>query len=67
MSFGKTNCISWSVLDMYDIKWRRNIDKIKRDQKPRFHPLEVGSTVLARNLNERGGPSKTRTFWEQKV
>ena len=61
MSFGKTNCISWSVLDMYDIKWTRNIDKIKRD------PLEVGSTVLARNLNEGGGPSKTRISWEQKV
>ena len=48
-------------------KWRKDFDKIKRDQKARLQPLEVGGRVLVRNLNLKGGPSKTRAFLEQKV
>ena len=47
--------------------WRKDFDKIKRDQKARLQPHEVGGRVLVRNLNLKGGPSKTRAFWEQKV
>ena len=37
------------------------------DQKPRLQPFEAGCRVLVTNLNERGEPGKTKTFWEQKV
>ena len=33
-------------------KWRRDMDKRKRDQKARFQSLEVGRRVLLRNVNE---------------
>ena len=48
-------------------KRRRDMGKRKRDQKARFQPLEVGGRILVRNLNEKGGPHKTKAFWQQKM
>ena len=49
------------------IKSERDMEKRKMDQKPRLQPFEAGCRVLVTNLNERGEPGKTKTFWEQKV
>ena len=48
-------------------KQRRDMDKRKRDQKARLQPLKMGGRVLVRNLSERGGSGKTKTFLEQRM
>ena len=48
-------------------KKRRSADKRQRDLTATLRPLEVEGRVLVRNLTERGGSGKIRSFWEKKI
>ena len=47
----------------------QSADRGKRQYDKRMYgpDLQVGSRVLVRNLTERGGPGKLRSFWEDEV
>ena len=42
-------------------------NKRRYDAKIRAVPIGVGDRVLVRNLGERGGTGKLRSWWEQKI
>ena len=48
-------------------KNRRHGDKKFKDKRATLAPLKIDGRVLVRNLSERGGPGKLRSFWEHKI
>ena len=46
---------------------KRTTHKRQKDLKATLEPLEVGGRPLVRNLIERWGAGKIRTFWEHKI
>ena len=60
------------MAEAYDIASRnasKSADRGKRQyDKKRYGPtLQVGSRVLVRNVTERGGPGKIRSYWEDNI
>lgn len=60
------------MAEAYDIASRnasKSADRGKRQYDKRVYgpTLHVGSRVLVRNMTERGGPGKLRSYWEDEI
>ena len=58
--------------EAYDIAYKKSAlrkekDCERRGRKPSLVNLEVEDRVLIKNVVERGGPGKLRSFWEQDI
>ena len=64
----------WQIAmkEAYSLAAKNNLQstvagKKQYDKKVRFSSLQPGDRVLVRNLSERGGSSKLRSYWEQQI
>ena len=46
---------------------QKDIDRRKGDGKKMLGDLVVGERVLVKNVRDKGGPGKLRSYWEQRV
>ena len=46
---------------------KRRKRREKHNLLAKLEPLEIGTRVLVRNLTEREGIGKLRSFWEEKI
>ncbi len=61
-----------AMKEAYDLARKRSSASSQRnkqqyDQKAQHVDLQTGDRVLVRNLSQRGGPGKLRSFWEPKI